>query len=121
VVTTEGAIEMARLGGTDYGMDEFEKLKFAVTDPEDQYHHTFFHEGDDDFEIIDEESNGSGRWSEYMTTYLKGPSGQHYAIDWNSGLTEYQENSYDDPRVRKVKPVTKQVTITEWVTDELAA
>lgn len=102
--------------GTDYGFDEFEKLKFAVSDPEDPYNY-FFHEGDGEFKVIDQESNGSGRWDEYMTTYLKGPSGQHYAIDWRSGLTEYQENSYDDPRPRKVKPVTKQVTITEWVPD----
>ena len=103
---------------TDYGFDEFEKLKFAVTDPENKWRNDFFHEGDEDFQVIDEESHGSGRWMEYMTTYLKGPSGQHYAIDWNSGLTEYQENSYDEPRPRKVKRIERQVTIHDWIPDD---
>jgi hypothetical protein len=108
-----GAEQMPGQLELNYKYDEMVELKKALADAEYMYH-----EGDDEFELIDTVGGDTGRWYEYMTSYFKGPSGQHYAADWNSGLTEYQENTYDSPNVRKVKPVTKQVTITEWVRDE---
>jgi hypothetical protein len=94
--------------------DGLEELKKALAD-QDEYHPYIYHEGDDEFEYVNEYSNGSGRWFEYMTTILRDPNGQYYAIDWNQGLTEYQENEYEDPRPRKVKRIEKKVTISEYV------
>lgn len=52
-------------------------------------------EGDyDGFKVIAIEDNGSGRWSTHMSTIIELPSGRLYSIDWESGLTEYQENEY---------------------------
>lgn len=58
------------------------------------------------------------RWSSYQTVITRGPSGQHYRWGYEQGHTEYQENYRDDNEVTRVKPVTKQVTITEWEPDE---
>lgn len=52
-------------------------------------------EGDyDGFEVIAIVDNGSGRWSTHMSTIIELPSGRLFSIDWESGLTEYQENEY---------------------------
>ena len=62
---------------------------------------------------IDRISNGKGRWEEYMTTIFK-VSNRFFAIDWEQGLTECQENFYNEQPYEVIKK-EKVVTVTEWV------
>lgn len=62
---------------------------------------------------IDKISNGNGRWEEYMTTIFK-VSNRFFAIDWEQGLTECQENFYNEQPYEVIKK-EKVVTVTEWV------
>lgn len=56
-------------------------------------------------ERVFEESHGTGRGEEYMTTVIEYEDGNFYSIDWSRGLTDYQENSfYNQPE--RVHPVT---------------
>lgn len=66
-----------------------------------------------DYEIVEEISNGHGRWVEYMTTIIELGNGDYYALDWNRGLTEYQNNEFE---TQIAIPVEKKEVVTyEWV------
>ena len=57
---------------------------------------------------VDEIEHGSGRWTENITTVLELKPDELWAIDWERGLTEYQEDYYEyQPRrvVRKTRMV----------------
>lgn len=70
-----------------------------------------------EYAIIEEISNGHGRWVEYMTTIIElWDTGTYYALDWNRGLTEYQDNEFE---TQTATPVEKKEVITyEWVVKE---
>lgn len=66
---------------------------------------------------VDIEEGDNRRWSRSNTSIVKADDGKFYAIDWEEGLTEYQENEYyagDYPEVEK-KTYEKTITVTEWV------
>ena len=65
---------------------------------------------------VDEVEGGSGRWTQHIQTIID-IDGDLWAIDWNRGLTEYQENEFYDQPYRVVKQ-EKQVVITEYVAVE---
>lgn len=66
--------------------------------------------------MITQEAGDIGRWNQYMTTILK-VKDRYFAVGWDSGLTECQENYYDGP-VYEVKQVKKMIEVTEWVSVE---
>lgn len=49
-------------------------------------------------------SNGSGRWTEYMTVLYE-CQGFYYGLDWERGLTECQEDEYWSQVPTKYKKV----------------
>ena len=54
-----------------------------------------------------------GRWSVHTQSIIF-INNRHFAIDWQKGLTEMQENEfYNQPYA--VKKVERMVPITEWV------
>ncbi|MGY1896182.1 hypothetical protein [Nocardia gipuzkoensis] len=63
----------------------------------------------------------SGRWTQTMRVITRGPSKQHYAWEYKSGLTESQEAigpaEYGTPEVTPVRRQAKRVTVTEWVAE----
>lgn len=67
--------------------------------------------------MVDEESDGSGRWYDYVTTILK-MGDRYFAFDWNRGKTEIQDDDFDDAEYYEVVPGTKTITITEYVPKE---
>lgn len=67
--------------------------------------------------VVDEESDSSGRWYDYVTTILK-MGGRYFAFDWNRGKTEIQDDDFDDAEYYEVVPGTKTITITEYVPKE---
>lgn len=66
-----------------------------------------YYDREEVYEVEGEES----RWSRSMTTVVKGLDGYQYAIDWERGLTESQEDSYYN-QPRKVKLEEKEITTT---------
>lgn len=57
----------------------------------------------------------SGRWTKMMYTVVQ-LCGRFFEIVWQKGLTEYQENEYNDQPYEVHKHTYEQViTVTEWV------
>lgn len=64
---------------------------------------------------ISEEDIEQGRWT--MSTYTVCKlADRYFGIDWQRGLTEYQDDSFPYPP-KEVKKHTyeKTVTVTEWI------
>lgn len=70
-------------------------------------------------EEVDEIEGGSGRWTQFISTIVK-LCGQYVRIDWQRGLTEMQENVYDEQPyfVEKKKRVIQKVVV-DWNEIEL--
>jgi hypothetical protein len=65
-------------------------------------------------EVVTEEGD-RGRWQQCMRTVCKRDSdGKLFALGWQRGLTEYQENDYDGTAF-EVEAVEQVRTITETV------
>ena len=64
---------------------------------------------------VDQIENDSGRWTTCMTTVFE-IGGRYFAIDWDRGLTERQENEYwNQPyEVTKLR-YEKTMVVTEWI------
>lgn len=60
------------------------------------------------------QSQGSGRWSEQVL-YIYSQGDEHYGVEYEEGLTEHQEDYYDEQVPVKLK--AKEVTITVYEED----
>lgn len=64
---------------------------------------------------VDQIENDSGRWTTRMATVFE-LGGRYFAIDWDRGLTECQENEYWNQPVEVTKrQYEKTIVVTEWV------
>lgn len=70
-----------------------------------------------DYPEVYEEEHDSGRWTTFMTTVVD-VNGKNYAINWQRGLTEYQENIYDE-QPYECELVEEEVTITKTTIYEI--
>lgn len=71
----------------------------------------------DDGLRYDEERGHAGRWTQAMATYLRMRDGRFFCIEWEKGLTEYQENEYPcQPYEVVPHDVEKVVTERTWET-----
>jgi hypothetical protein len=68
-----------------------------------------------ELKILQNEQTGSGRWDSHHSLVWK--EGETlYSCDYRLGLTEYQENSWEDFSPRDIyEVVEREVTITEYV------
>lgn len=66
--------------------------------------------------VIDEIEGETHRWYREVKTIIKIDS-ELYAIDWNRGLTELQENEYPNQPYSVVKK-EKQITVTYYEREE---
>lgn len=65
-------------------------------------------------EKVDEEEGDSGRWSQSIMTVVK-LCDRFFAIDWERGLTERQENEfYNQPYEVEKNTYEKTIMVTEW-------
>ena len=63
----------------------------------------------------DEIEGDEHRWTRDVTTIFE-CDGRFFSIDWNRGLTEYQENEfYNQPQEVKLQEYKKTITVREWV------
>lgn len=65
-----------------------------------------------DYEI-DEIIGESDRWTRSVETICE-LCGRYFALNWEEGLTEMQENEFHK-QPYEVKKVKKVVTVTEWI------
>ena len=64
---------------------------------------------------IDRENGENRRWSRTVTSILE-MCGRYFALKWEEGLTEYQDNEfYNQPYEVVKKTYQKTITVTEWV------
>lgn len=61
---------------------------------------------------------GSGRWYDHMLEVVELDKDFYVGLCWDSGLTESQENMYDDDNVHLLEREEKVVTTVEWKTKE---
>lgn len=61
---------------------------------------------------VDTISEDSGRWYEHMLEVVELDEGYFVGVRWDSGLTEMQENMYEDDNVYEVS--SRQIVRTEW-------
>ena len=70
-----------------------------------------------DYEI-DREEGDNRRWTRSVTSIVK-LCDKYFAIDWEEGLTECQENEYYNQPYEVVKHTyEKTITVTEWIAVE---
>jgi hypothetical protein len=71
--------------------------------------------GDDEFHgrHVDSFDMGSGRWYRHMLEVVEIDQDVYVGVSWDSGLTESQENMYEDDNVY---PLTKEIIQTVYWT-----
>lgn len=63
---------------------------------------------------LEDEIEGEwGRWYVWTDLVFK-YNGDYYMVGYDRGLTECQENCYDESIPFKVKPVKKMIEVIEW-------
>lgn len=81
---------------------------------EDEIRRIIYYDFDDDrVRLVDEKEGKERQWTRDITTVFD-IGGNLWAIDWDRGLTEYQDSAYNNQPYR-VKRRTKTITIEEYV------
>ena len=62
---------------------------------------------------VTSEGSGGRRWSETMETVVKADDGKLYRIEWERGLTEHQDDYFEDGEVPEVFSVKSLEVSTE--------
>lgn len=69
-------------------------------------------EGEFKAKSVETVEEDSGRWYEHILEVVELDEGYFVGVRWDSGLTEMQENMYDDDDIYEVS--SKEVVTTEW-------
>lgn len=68
-----------------------------------------------DFYQVEEIEHGHRRWTADMTTIVQ-VADRYFKINWERGLTEYQENCYYNQPVEVVPhEYEKTITVRDWI------
>lgn len=54
------------------------------------------------------------RWSRWVDVVVK-LEDRYFMVGYDEGLTEMQDNEYDDTSIVEVMPIEKTVTIIDWI------
>lgn len=72
----------------------------------------------DGWEVETQKAEDLDRWTRGMTTICQ-LGDKYFAVDWEEGLTEYQENWFDNqPYEVELHEYQKVITVHEWITKE---
>lgn len=98
------------IDGGIYMCEEMEKWlkgeELTYSERHDLVNYAFMNE-------IEEIEDVPRRWNQWVEIVFK-YNGEHYMIGYDRGLTECQEDFYEDSVPVKVKPVKKMVEVVEW-------
>lgn len=67
-----------------------------------------------DLEEYEQKSYDKERWTMPMTTIFK-VGNRFFCVEWEAGLTEYQENSYEN-QPYEVFPRREHIVVNRWYT-----
>lgn len=62
---------------------------------------------------VDLEEGENRRWSRTNVSVIE-INGRYFSLEWEEGLTEYQENEYPEQTAVEVEKVEKQIVVTSW-------
>ena len=68
-----------------------------------------------DLTKVDEVKGKNRRWSRTNQVIFKDKDGKFYAVEWEEGLTEEQENEFYEQEAVEVRPVEKVIITWEEV------
>lgn len=63
------------------------------------------------------EEHENRRWSRWVDVVVK-LEDRYFMVGYDEGLTEMQENEYDDTSIVEVMPVEKTIVVIDWVKKE---
>ena len=96
---------------TKYEKDFLEKLDNGHIFSEEEIENMFY-----DLEEFEEVCYEKGRWTMPISTVFK-IGDRFLRVDWEAGLTEYQENSYEE-QPYEVFPKQEKIVVTRWYTSD---
>lgn len=68
-----------------------------------------------EFKQIEETTVYRTRWTDIMNTVVQVPDGRFFMIEWQEGLTEYQDNVFDNqPYEVELHEFEKTIVVKEW-------
>lgn len=94
---------------TKYNYDELMELALKGIRLEESEWKFLIWEGDK-VAVVEDEPRRWYKWVEVIIKYKD----KYYALGYDEGLTECQEDDYFNSGIREVKPVKKMVEVTEW-------
>lgn len=94
---------------TKYERKILEKVDKKEYFSEDEIENMFY-----DLEEFKEVCYEKGRWTMPMTTIFK-VGNRFFCVEWEAGLTEYQENSYENQSY-EVFPRREHIVVNRWYT-----
>lgn len=96
-------------------MDNYEKEFLDKYDSGYKFTEGEIHDMIWDFKQVEEDEGCNHRWTQDITTVIQ-VGDRYFRIDWQRGLTEYQENEYWNQPV-EVTPheYEKTITVREWI------
>lgn len=77
-----------------YYIDHFEEVLLSKIDRGEKLTEDEISDFVNELPHYDEEYGDNRRWSRGVTTYVQTTDGRFFRVNWEEGLTEYQENSY---------------------------
>ena len=99
-------------------MSEFEKDFLEKYDNGYEFSQRELREIHQNFEGIETEYGENRRWTRTATTIFK-VGDRYFALIWEQGLTECQENEFwEQPYEVEKKEYEKTITVTEWIKKE---
>lgn len=97
----------------EYYANNFEKIMYDKILAKENLDEDELSELVDEYSVVTEKGD-TLRWTQLMTTIVK-LMDKHFAIPWQKGLTEYQENVYlDQPYEVEEECYPKTIIVHEW-------
>lgn len=94
-------------------MEIIKKIKNKERLTEDEVYYIVSGQCYPEIEIIETIRHGEGRWNSYWDAIFKCDN-KYYCVAYSKGLTEMQEDYYDEQIAIEVKPIKKMIEIIEW-------
>ena len=67
-----------------------------------------------EYELYNErECDEPRRWSRWITSICH-LNGRYFAVDWDQGLTEMQEDGFWDSSIKEVEPYEETIVVKRW-------
>lgn len=98
----------------DYYEEHFEEVMLQKIENKEELTETELHRLVHECDVVDETRGENRRWSRTITSVVKLGS-KFFAVEWEEGLTENQDNSYSNqPYEVELHEHEKTIVVKEW-------